>query len=78
MHAELILRFAIGGIIVSSFAFLGDLFKPKSFAGLFGGAPSVALATLGIAILEHGRSYAASEAGSMIASAAALIAHACA
>jgi hypothetical protein len=32
---EILLRFAIGGAVVSAFAVLGDLFKPKSFAGLF-------------------------------------------
>ena len=31
-----------------------DVLRPKSFAGLFGAAPSVALATLGIAIYQHG------------------------
>ena len=36
---ELLLRFVIGGTLVCLFAFLGDLFKPKSFAGLFGAAP---------------------------------------
>ena len=45
--------------MVSAFAMLGDVLKPKSFAGLFGAAPSVALATLGIAIYQHGESYAA-------------------
>ena len=44
---DLVLRFVIGGLVVSSFAVLGDMLKPKSFAGLFGAAPSVALATLG-------------------------------
>ena len=47
---ELFLRFAIGGIVVSAFAVLGDSFKPKSFAGLFGAAPSLALATLALTI----------------------------
>ncbi len=43
---EILLRFVIGGIVVSTFAILADLFKPKSFPiGLFGAAPSVALAT---------------------------------
>ena len=42
---ELLVRFVIGGLAVSSFAVVGDIFKPKSFAGLFGAAPSVALAT---------------------------------
>ena len=39
----------VGGIVVSVFAMLGDMLRPKSFAGLFGAAPSVALATLCIA-----------------------------
>ena len=43
---EYILRFIVGGAIVSAFATLGDMLKPKSFAGLLGAAPSVALATL--------------------------------
>jgi hypothetical protein len=44
LMSELLLRFAIGGIVVSAFATLGDVFKPKSFAGLFEAAPSLALA----------------------------------
>ena len=32
---ELVLRFLIGGTLVSVFAFVGDLLRPKSFAGLF-------------------------------------------
>jgi hypothetical protein len=47
-----IVRFLIGGAIVSMFAALGDVLKLKSFAGLFGVAPSVALASLGLAIFE--------------------------
>jgi hypothetical protein len=35
-----IVRFLIGGIVVSLFATLGDVLRPKSFAGLFGPAPS--------------------------------------
>jgi hypothetical protein len=45
--------------------------KPKGFAGLFAGAPSVALATLGLTIFIQGTSYAATEAKSMIAGALA-------
>ena len=40
---ELLARFLIGGVIVSFFAVLGEMFRPKSFAGLFGAAPSIAL-----------------------------------
>jgi hypothetical protein len=54
---------------VSAFAALGDVLKPKSFAGLFGAAPSIALATLGLTIAANGKMYAATEARSMIAGA---------
>ena len=63
---ELILRFPIGGAIVSFFAVLAEIFRPKSFAGLFGAAPSVALATLSITIAQHGRIYVSEEARTMI------------
>lgn len=42
------------------------MLKPKSFAGLFGAAPSVALATLVLTVAKDGRDYAALEARSMI------------
>ena len=66
---DLVLRFVIGGIAMSAFAALGDVLKPKSFAGLFGAAPSIALATLGLTIAANGKMYAATEARSMIAGA---------
>ena len=69
---EYLVRFLAGGIVVSAFAMLGDILKPKNFAGLFGAAPSVALATLGIAIYQHGASHAASQSLSMMAGAIAL------
>ena len=72
----ILIRFLIGGIAVSVFAVLGDLFKPKSFAGLFGAAPSVALATLGLMVAGDGRHYAVTEANSMIAGAIAFFVYA--
>ena len=69
---EYVVCFFIGGAVVSVFAMLGDLLWPKSFAGLFGAAPSVALQTLGIAIHQHGAGYAAVHAGSMMAGTIAL------
>ena len=74
---QIFFRFLIGGLIVSTFAALGDALKPKSFAGLFGAAPSVALATLGMTILSNGKFYAALEARSMAGGAVALGAYAC-
>ena len=64
---QLLARFFVGGIVVSLFAIIGDILKPKSFAGLFGAAPSVALATLGLTLLKEGSVYASIEARSMIA-----------
>jgi len=69
---EYLVRFLVGGVVVSAFAMLGDVIRPKSFAGLFGAAPSVALATLGIAIYQHGTGYAALQSQTMMAGAIAL------
>lgn len=74
--ADLILRFLIGGLVVSCFAVIGDIFKPKSFGGLFGAAPSVALATLALTIAKEGKLYAAVEARSMLVGATALLVYA--
>ena len=60
------IRFLIGGIVVSLFAVTGDILRPKSFAGLFGAAPSIALATLALTIRHDGKAYAAVECRSMI------------
>lgn len=51
---EIVLRFLIGGIVVSAFAVLGDVLGPKSFAGLFGAAASVALGTIPLTIAHEG------------------------
>ena len=72
MLGELLVRFVLGGLIVSAFAFIGDLLKPKSFSGIFGAAPSVALATLGLALAKEGGEYAGLEGRSMLAGAIAL------
>jgi len=67
------LRFIAGGLIVSAFAILGDVLRPKSFAGLFGAAPSVALATLTLAIFKDGPTYVATEGRSMLVGAVAFL-----
>jgi uncharacterized membrane protein (GlpM family) len=73
---QLVLRFVIGGLVVSLFAVLGDMLKPKSFAGLFSAAPSVALASVGLAVAQHGPGYAAVEARSMVVGGIAFIVYA--
>ncbi|HEY6475987.1 MAG TPA: DUF3147 family protein [Polyangia bacterium] len=76
MTTELVARFLVGGALVALFALLGDLFTPKSFAGLFAGAPSVALASLALTIEKHGAPEAAVEARSMVWGAAAFFVYA--
>jgi hypothetical protein len=74
---QYLFRFLVGGAIVSLFACLGDALKPKSFAGLFGAAPSVALATLGLTVFADGKAYAALESRSMIVGAASFFLYSC-
>jgi hypothetical protein len=69
---DFVLRFLIGGAVVSAFAVLGDFVKPRSFAGLFGAAPSIALATLGLTTSHEGSLYASVECRSMLLGAIAL------
>ena len=73
---QMAVRFLVGGLVVSLFAVIGEVLKPKSFAGLFGAAPSVAVATLGLAFLTKGGEHAAIEGRSMIAGGAAFVAYA--
>jgi hypothetical protein len=73
---QLLFRLLVGGVVVSFFAALGDVLKPKSFAGLFGAAPSVALATISLTVIADGRLYAATEARSMIVGAGAFLLYA--
>lgn len=75
MFWQLLLRFAIGGLVVSAFAVLGHIARPKTFSGIFGAAPSVSLATLGLTYLQKGPMYASTEGRSMIAGAIALAAY---
>jgi uncharacterized membrane protein (GlpM family) len=70
--AEIAVRFAMGGLVISLFALLGEVFQPKTFAGIFGAAPSVALVSLAIAFSSHGPSYAATECRTMVYGAVAL------
>jgi len=73
---EFIFRLLVGGSLVAAFAFAGDVLRPKSFAGLFGAAPSIALATLALTIAADGKEYAAIEARSMVAGAVAFFLYA--
>jgi hypothetical protein len=56
---EFLLRFITGGVAVSALAVLGDILRPKSFAGLFGAAPSIAIATIMITLWQKGALFVA-------------------
>lgn len=70
---DLLIRFLVGGVVVSLFAALGDVLRPRSFAGLFGAAPSIALATVSLTIHKEGKGFAAIEAKSMLLGAVAFL-----
>ena len=72
MLSELAIRFVLGGLIVSVFAVIGDMLHPKSFAGIFGAAPSVALASLGLTFLTKGIHDATVDGHAMVLGAVAL------
>jgi Protein of unknown function (DUF3147) len=61
------LKALFGGTLVVVFSGLGDVLKPKVFAGLFGAAPSVALASLFVTLATKGAATAAASSRGMIA-----------
>jgi hypothetical protein len=63
-----------GGCAVVAISMLSDVLKPKVFAGLFAGAPSVALASLGLTAVAMGSGKASEAATSMVAGAIGLVA----
>ena len=73
--AGLLFRFLLGGALVSLFAGFGTAFRPKTFAGLFGSAPPVALVSLGIALYEHGPAHVRQLSFSMAIGAVGLFAY---
>jgi hypothetical protein len=74
-QSDALIRFVLGGAVVSFFAALGGAFKPKTFAGLFGSAPTVALGSLALAFAQRGSSEVAALARSMVIAAPALLAY---
>lgn len=68
------LKAIAGGSMVVLFTLVSDRLKPKTLAGIFSGAPSVALASLALIAVAMGSTKAAEAAHSMIAGAAGLVA----
>jgi len=73
---DLILRFALGGAAVSAFSALAELFKPKTFSGILGAAPAVALVSLAIAFHQRGRGVVRDHALGMICGSVGFLAYA--
>lgn len=73
MALELLIRFLVGGLVVVIFSLISDVLRPKTFAGIFGAAPSIALATLGLTFLTTGPAAASVDGRSMMAGALGLV-----
>ena len=72
----LVLRFLAGGVAVVLFSAMGEVLRPQSLAGLLGAAPSVALATFALTVMQRGNAYAAVEARSMVLGSVAFLVYA--
>jgi len=62
-----LLKGLAGGSLVVAFALLSEVVAPKRFAGLFGAAPAVAIAGLGLVLLSKGAHDARENSIGMIA-----------
>jgi uncharacterized membrane protein (GlpM family) len=75
MIGDLVLRFVLGGAVVSAFAAIAQVFEPVSFSGLFAAAPSVAITTLTLTYLSDGAEAAATAARWMLVAIPAMLAY---
>lgn len=73
---DLVLRFALGGVAVSLFSALAELFQPKTFSGILGAAPAVALVSLGLTFAQRGESVVRDHARGMICGGIGFLAYA--
>ena len=71
------LRAVIASVLVTAFAMLGDKLAPKKFAGIFSGAPSVALANLIVLAAMKGTSDVSKSLIGMIFGGIAFVVAAC-
>lgn len=62
-----------GGLLVVAFALVGEVLRPKRFAGLFGAAPSVAIANLAVIALGEGAAVASQSGQGMIVGALGMV-----
>ena len=69
----LLVKGCIGGVLVVGFSMLSEGLRPKSFAGLFGAAPSIALGSLAVTVLTKSAGAGREQALAMIVGAAAMV-----
>ena len=62
----ILVKAAAGGVLVVAFALLGAVLRPKWLAGLFSAAPSIAIASLIVTIVDKGDLHASTEAIGMV------------
>lgn len=65
----------IGGLAVVAFSLIGEAGRPKRFAGLFSAAPSVAIASLAITVIEKGAKGTVPYARGMLIGSAGMLAY---
>lgn len=69
----IVVRALLGGALVVAFSVLGEMLRPKSFAGIFAAAPSIALASLLVVGLSKGPSAMSIESAGMVLGAVVLL-----
>lgn len=76
MHDVVVIaiKAVLGGLLVASFAVVGHVLRPKWFAGLFGAAPAVAIASLAVTVLDKGHHQASLAAYGMLFGSAGFVA----
>lgn len=68
------LHAVVGGALVLVFSLVGTVVRPKAFSGLFGAAPSVAVASLALTIAYEGVGAAGRASTGMVVGAIAMTA----
>jgi hypothetical protein len=71
--AGLTVKGLFGGGLVVAFALVAEALRPKSFAGLFGAAPSIAIAGLAVTLVIDGARKARLESLGMVLGSAAFV-----
>jgi uncharacterized membrane protein (GlpM family) len=69
----LLVKGCFGGLLVVAFALLSEALRPKSFSGLFGAAPSIALAALTVTVVTKGSGAARAQSLGMIGGSIAMV-----